>query len=265
MWNITMLTTTPKYKKIQDTHQYLFVFGGCQIAYLYPWVKRKISLKEWINKCKEITAKDNNPYYRDEQRAWYDTLRDFLPLIKGLQPTVRISLFDYTWCKLDPNKEEDVEVFKSMVFQARRKEKDLAKKKKRASNYNVRIATVCLESDGHYTNDSRTELLVKLIDKLDRKTDLILLPAGFYETNYAPDPLYEDMSKLIGRYLNKLDSDMAVCLGVDGRYGLDQMAVLFTREGLQAVGRKFYPTAYEELMAPIPISPWRMGIQGSFK
>jgi hypothetical protein len=33
--------------------------------------------------CEEINAKDNYPPYRDEQRAWYDTLRDFLASDKG--------------------------------------------------------------------------------------------------------------------------------------------------------------------------------------
>ncbi|MGE6548263.1 hypothetical protein ACQKFK_04360 [Bacillus mycoides] len=86
-----------------------------------------------------------------------------------------------------------------------------------------------------------------MIDNLDKKADLILLPAGFYETDNSPSILYKCMSKVMGKYLKKLNSDMAVCLGIDGRYGLDQMAVLFTRKGLQSVGRKFYPTDYEKI------------------
>lgn len=30
---------------------------------------------KWIKLCEKINAKDNDPPYRDEQRAWYDTLR----------------------------------------------------------------------------------------------------------------------------------------------------------------------------------------------
>ena len=45
---------------------------------------------KWIALCQKIDARDNDPPYRDEQRAWYDTLRDFLPAVKGLEPTVRL-------------------------------------------------------------------------------------------------------------------------------------------------------------------------------
>ncbi|KIQ93094.1 hypothetical protein LH47_02851 [Anoxybacillus thermarum] len=209
----------------------------------YPkGLKTGFNVNKWIEQCEKIMSKDNNPHDRDEQRAWYDTLRDFLPLIKGLQPTVRISLLDYTWCELDPNKEEDVELFKSLVLNI-----DTEKKENNKSSEKVRIATACLQSDGHYTNESRTRLLFELIDKLDQKADLILLPAGFYQTSNDPKTLYARLNKVIVQYLEKLNSNMAICLGIDGRCGLDQMAVLFTRNGLQAIGRKFYPTDFEEI------------------
>ncbi|PXF60763.1 MAG: hypothetical protein C4B59_08040 [Candidatus Methanogaster sp.] len=37
---------------------------------------------KWIALCDKHDSKDNDPSDRDEQRAWYDTLRDFLPEIK---------------------------------------------------------------------------------------------------------------------------------------------------------------------------------------
>jgi hypothetical protein len=46
--------------------------------------------RKWIELCDQINAHDNYPLFRDEQRAWYDTLRDFLPTIKPLLPTVRL-------------------------------------------------------------------------------------------------------------------------------------------------------------------------------
>lgn len=72
--------------------------------------------KKYMAKCKKLNQKDPNPHYRDEQRAWYDTLRDFLPLIGGLKPTVRIIMNDFEWCSLDPDKPEDVLKFKAFVF-----------------------------------------------------------------------------------------------------------------------------------------------------
>jgi copper chaperone CopZ len=71
--------------------------------------------KKWIRLCETIGAKDNDPPYRDEQRAWYDTLRDFLPSIKGLNPTVRLHSKDCVWCSLNPNRLSDVEEFKVII------------------------------------------------------------------------------------------------------------------------------------------------------
>ena len=44
----------------------------------------------WMKHCDEIRAYDNDPPYRDEQRAWYDTLRDFIPEMKGFCSTIRL-------------------------------------------------------------------------------------------------------------------------------------------------------------------------------
>ena len=65
------------------------------------------SAKRWITLCEHHDSKDNDPPFRDEQRAWYDTLRDVLPSIKGLGPTVRLYAGDRVWCSLDPDSEED--------------------------------------------------------------------------------------------------------------------------------------------------------------
>lgn len=73
------------------------------------------SIKKWVTLCEKINAKDNNPPYRDEQRAWYDTLRDFLPSIKGLEPTTRIFSKDFAWCSLNPNNPSDVEKFRGFL------------------------------------------------------------------------------------------------------------------------------------------------------
>ncbi len=71
--------------------------------------------KKWIKLCEQIKAKDNDPPYRDEQRAWYDTLRDFLPLRAGLKPTVRLFAKDYVWCDFDPDNSGDLEEFREIL------------------------------------------------------------------------------------------------------------------------------------------------------
>jgi len=71
--------------------------------------------EKWIRLCEKINAKDNDPPYRDEQRAWYDTLRDFSSIILGLKPTVRLYAKDFVWCQLDPENPRDVEKFRRII------------------------------------------------------------------------------------------------------------------------------------------------------
>jgi len=69
---------------------------------------------KWIALCKKYDRRDNDKRkpYRDEQRAWYDTLRDFLPAIKGLKPTVRLFAGDSVWGSLNPDDTSDIERFR---------------------------------------------------------------------------------------------------------------------------------------------------------
>jgi len=78
-------------------------------------LKLGFSLRKWISLCDKIKAKDNDPPYRDEQRAWYDTLRDFLSALKGLKPTVRLYSKEMQWCSLDSEDPEDVNKFKKII------------------------------------------------------------------------------------------------------------------------------------------------------
>ncbi len=73
------------------------------------------SREKWMELCEEINVRDNDPPYRDEQRAWYDTLRDFLPAIEVMKPTVRLFDRDFVWCDLNPDDPNDVEKFRRMV------------------------------------------------------------------------------------------------------------------------------------------------------
>lgn len=74
------------------------------------------NMKRYQNICKETHSTDNDPNYRDEQRAWYDTLRDFLPLIipEEVKLTIRIPLGFYEWCSLDPKNNKDRAVVKKL-------------------------------------------------------------------------------------------------------------------------------------------------------
>ena len=70
----------------------------------------------WMTLCERHNASDNDPPYRDEQRAWYDTLRDHVPIIHGFAPTVRLYARDLAWCTLDPTKATDRQRFAEVAF-----------------------------------------------------------------------------------------------------------------------------------------------------
>ncbi|MDD4454378.1 MAG: hypothetical protein PHI67_03560 [Candidatus Methanomethylophilaceae archaeon] len=77
------------------------------------------SVPRWKELCAALDRRDNDPPYRDEQRAWYDTLRDFLPEIKGYLPTVRLYAREMVWCSLDPEEPGDVERFRKFLEEKR--------------------------------------------------------------------------------------------------------------------------------------------------
>ena len=71
----------------------------------------------WIDLCERHNASDNNPPYRDEQRAWYDTLRDLVPMLHNQEPTVRLYARDLAWCTLDPTCTADRRRFSEATLQ----------------------------------------------------------------------------------------------------------------------------------------------------
>ena len=83
---------------------------------LYPAdLRMGFSTREWLRLCDVLDARDPEPPDRDERRAWYDCLRDLLPAVHGLGPTVRLYEGTLRWCGLQPDSAEDVRVFKSFL------------------------------------------------------------------------------------------------------------------------------------------------------
>lgn len=97
---------------------------------LYPDdIKIDFDKKLWMTLCEELHEEDNDPKFRDEQRAWYDTLRDFAPYILPelhLMPTKRILDADlkmkkiadknyFEWCGFDPLNSDDIHKFSQLI------------------------------------------------------------------------------------------------------------------------------------------------------
>ena len=87
---------------------------------LYPkMMPLGFSLSHWQELCREINAQDHEPIDRDERRAWYDTMRDMVPIVYGFKPTVRLYAGDHEWCSLDAANAKDRQLCKSWLEQPR--------------------------------------------------------------------------------------------------------------------------------------------------
>jgi hypothetical protein len=78
------------------------------------------SIERWRALCEELNSKDNSPPYRDEQRAWYDTLRDLSPILWKRGKTVRLYSRDLVWCSLRPNRQSDLLSIKRLISERSR-------------------------------------------------------------------------------------------------------------------------------------------------
>jgi len=124
--------------------------------------------KGWLDRCLELNARDNDPPYRDEQRAWYDTLRDFCGLILGL-PTVRLLPQEARWCSFNASSRTDVKHFKSIV-----QHKLALCHGNRSSSKSFKVGLAFPELKKHDIGH-----FLKVIDRSAAKLDLLILPEGF--------------------------------------------------------------------------------------
>jgi len=200
-------------------------------------------LRKWFTLCEKINAKDNDPPFRDEQRAWYDTLRDFLPELEGLEPTVRLYSKGMKWCSLSPEKPEDVTKFRELIENRR----------KRSRSW---MATVILESNEEDYNykDERLKALSQIVDWVANEMGgdgVILFPGGWFDANkQKARSLYEWVEKKVRGLLGKNEKNIVVCMGIDGRVtkdnAKDQIGMAISKRGIEAIGRKFCTAPGEE-------------------
>jgi len=154
-------------------------FTACrQIALLkYPeTIKIGFGLNKWIDLCKKINAKDNNPPFRDEQRAWYDTLRDFLPTIKQLKPTIRLYSKDYHWCSLNPEIESDVQQFRKFL-----NDKKPSSEIEIIKDPNPTLARIVITGDWEGDINTSKKILHKICDNWpqNKKVDCLITCGAF--------------------------------------------------------------------------------------
>jgi len=124
---------------------------------------------KWIERCIKLNRKDNDPPYRDEQRAWYDTIRDFCSSIIGI-PVVRLLPEESVWCELNPLSEKDLKWFKDFIH----KKLVHGKKAVPKTSLGIGIGLVFPELDVH-----SIDYYLPLIEKHHKKLNLLVLPEGF--------------------------------------------------------------------------------------
>jgi len=66
------------------------------LAHYPPDLNLNFDKDKWCEACKNIKATDNDPIYRDEQRAFYDSVRDILAARNGMT-LIRIKHGDHDW------------------------------------------------------------------------------------------------------------------------------------------------------------------------
>ncbi len=133
-------------------------------------------LKKWIDRCNEINAKDNDPPFRDEQRAWYDTLRDILPSVKQLKPTIRLYSKDFHWCSLNPEVQSDVHKFRMLMD-----EKKPLSEIEIIEDINPSLARIVIAGDWGGELDTSKNILHKICDKWpqNKKVDCLITCGAF--------------------------------------------------------------------------------------
>jgi very-short-patch-repair endonuclease len=80
-----------------DEKQHFTPLRAASLKAYPPTVRLGFPKERWVTLCDEIRAGDNSPIYRDEQRAFYDAVRDILVPELGYRPVVRVFENDVAW------------------------------------------------------------------------------------------------------------------------------------------------------------------------
>lgn len=79
-----------------DERQHFTEQRAESLAHYPPDLNLGFDKDKWCEACENIKAIDNDPIYRDEQRAFYDSVRDILAARNGMT-LIRIKHGDYKW------------------------------------------------------------------------------------------------------------------------------------------------------------------------
>ena len=116
---------------------------------------------------------------------------------------------------------------------------------KEKKNGELNIVTVILENiKGVCPNNNKRLDFLRNIVQEHSTSDIILFPAGYFDFNRQKSIM--SVCEEIRDYLMFIKYNGVVCIGMDCDDGNDQLAVAISKNGLEALGRKFYPTSGEK-------------------
>jgi hypothetical protein len=210
----------------------------------------------WIAHCNAIAATDNDPPYRDEQRAFYDSVRDILASANGYR-VARLKHGALDWQTCDADREL------SKLFAVRPSRKNPGKVS------SPRLLTVCIQGQParqYRTHTRRLALLADLVGEINKrweKLDAVVFPGGFLrlDTSIGNLSYAERVQALnsagfvapVKKAVSALDRSPGVLIvfGVDGPSypngdGGDQLCVAADKSGIIGIGRKIFPVAGKE-------------------
>ncbi len=226
----------------------------------------------WVSYCKAIRATDPTPYYRDEQRAFYDSLRDILASRHGYT-VLRIKDKEYDWTLPDAISRLNKllgQVVKCACSNIQLQEQTIMSKTAKA-DAKTRIVSVCVL--GHpleniHANTERQELLQRAIHKIGNRgwsnIDAVVLPGGFFCLDKYLGPLqYAERVAVLEntsfhkvctgscQYLSESSPGVIIAIGVDatGRpedsayFWPDQLCVAWSEKEIVGIGRKVFPVS----------------------
>lgn len=225
---------------------------------------------QWIAACRTIKATDPTPPHRDEQRAFYDSLRDILATRNSLR-LVRLRFGTHDWTAADVAERLDAVLGTAPVTvpsQAQVSPNPTDVTLGKAAD--CWVATLLLEQqeqdEEQDFNQESLHVLTQTVEQtLDRMSGagVILFPAGWFWSGPGEAvTLYDWAANEISRLLSGRASNSVVCVGIDGncndsdRPAQDQTAVAISSKGIIAAARKFWPTAEEDgyiISAPDPL------------
>ncbi len=151
------------------------------------------SAERWMALCGRHDRKDNDPPFRDEQRAWYDALRDLVPSTEGFDPTIRLYAGDEMWCSLDPDNRNHLKRFMGRINEGRppasRTVGEIRRARARSAS-TLRVGMVFPKMNEKSScgvppsgTDAQQPIVPGAAEFADEAVDLVLFPEGYIRSS----------------------------------------------------------------------------------